>query len=65
MTRQERAIWNATYAAAVVQFEQREKELCLGDGALTCDAVDVADRAVRRLRDWQTTGHPEAGKKVR
>lgn len=64
MKGQELAIWNATYATAIVDLEHVGPKLGMNEPSRTCRAIEIADAAVRRLRDWRTTGHPQAGKRV-
>lgn len=64
MKGQELAIWNATYATAIVDLEHVGPKLGMSEGARTCRAVEMADAAVRRLRQWREGGHPKAGKRV-
>jgi hypothetical protein len=61
---QEQAIWNAVYAAATVDLEHVGTQLGLGESVRTERAIDLADTAVRRLRERRASGRREAGQRV-
>lgn len=60
MTREEKVIWRATYAAEYVRSFHVERS-----AVNACEsAIDTANNAVEQLRARRTTGRPDAGKKV-
>ena len=72
MTEDERAIWNAAYAAALVaDFEVFCRAQAFGGGfdrakeiATAERAIEVANHAVRELRRWRRHEDPDAGVSV-
>lgn len=63
MTREEKRIWQATYSSAYVELAVK-KNIGGEDYAVACLAIELANGAIRALRDRRKTGAPDAGKLV-
>lgn len=63
MTREEKSVWRAVYGCA---FAQQAQVSGGGDDDMVraVRAIEVADRAIRALRDRRLTGDSRAGSKV-
>lgn len=67
MTEEELVIWRAAYATAFANEHARLRNSPFYDRAEKISAetaINVADQAVHRLRQWRAAENPEAGKTI-
>jgi hypothetical protein len=64
LDREERSVWRAAYAAAFAMSAHHRDAHPVHDPVHAVQAIEVADRAVKALRDRRATGDARAGKSL-